>query len=187
LKITRHRRLLIALFVIIVGVLAGLAWLVWPESPPKNLTLRLKFVRSEVVVGNTKLLFRVEGADKYEILIQGCRYVSSNYLPPSDGREPADTLFDPFYFYTAREFHVDQPKSSPFNDEGSKLQAIVCVVVHESKFSKLRRVAKDALAFRKPFGFPFFSLAKFLWQSNERHCISHQVITSDVVTNAPPS
>lgn len=180
MKAIRHRRLLIALIVIVVGLLVGLAWLVWPESPPKDPTLRLKFVKSEVVDGKTKLLFRVEGAEKYAILIRGFRYLHDNDQP-----EPL-TLTVPVFtsLNREREFYADPPQYSPLNVEGWKLQANVSVMRSDHNLYALYGVIRYTWHIQKQSGSSVFSAAKLLWDY-PTHSVSEQTITSEVLTNVP--
>jgi hypothetical protein len=179
-KIIRHRRLLIALLVIIVGLLIGVAWLVWPERP-KDLTLRLKFV-SEVVDGP---LFRIEGADKYEIFVKGYAYVQANAPPFSTNSIEFSFQNPPF---RSREIHADDLQAnSVISKEGWQMQADVMVLVPDDKFTTACDVIKDTWRMRKRIKTSIFSTAKFLWTGYPHmHVISEQIITSEVITNIPP-
>jgi hypothetical protein len=67
-----------ALIGVAVGVVVAVAWLVWPDRSPKNLKLRLKFLRTEVVDGKTKVLFEVQGAERYEFHVVAFVYFHRN-------------------------------------------------------------------------------------------------------------
>jgi lipopolysaccharide export system protein LptC len=178
LKISRHRRLLIALIVIVVGVLIGVAWLMWPEPTPKNLTL--KCVRSEVVDGKNKLLFRVEGAERYAIFIKSFLYLHGNAQPVFQGS--TFSLYG--YLETNRQFYADPPSYSHNNDQGWTMQANVCVVSKDKSLSKLCWVIRTTWSLRKRSPLSMFSIAKSLWKG-PTIVISEQIITSEVITNCP--
>src|SRR5262249_5645740 len=152
----------IALIVILVGVLVGLAWLVWPEPSPKNLKLRLKFLRTELVDGKTKVLFEVQGAEKYEIDLVAFIYFHRNH------GLPVNFVFKNRIVYTEPPQHDPEApqhwtEASFLNDQGWKVRADLEIILHESKFLKLPMVIKDTWEFRRSGG-SLFSIAKELWR-----------------------
>jgi hypothetical protein len=183
LKPVRHRRLLIALIVIIVGVLVGLAWLVWPGT---DLTLRLKLVRTGIEDGKTGVLFRVEGAEQYELHIENFRYLL--------GRKPASSLPSltldlgtrEFWATAAPEYYAD------VGDQGWQVQASVFVIGPAKKNIRkalwaIRNAWPEYRFWRrtaKPVS--FLSLAKSRWNYNGNLILSRQTITSELITNTPP-
>jgi hypothetical protein len=196
LKTIRHRRWLIALLVIIVGVLVGLDWLVWPEPPPKDLALRLEFVRGEVVDGNNKLLFRIAGADECEISITGLLYLNGPDCPPS--RETFDTLStikysilstnnsyllitNIHYMNASKEFYADPPLYSPYHAQ-VKLNAAVLIFLPETTLNRISRVMKDTWRLRRRNPTRLTSTVKMYWQARRA---TEQKITSDVIINTP--
>ncbi len=181
MKTIRHRRLVIALIVMLVGVLVGLAWLVWPEPSPKNLKLRLKFLRTELVDGKTKVLFEVQGAERYEIHL-----VAFIYFYRNDGFSVSHVFKNRIVYTEPPQHYPEAPQhwteASFLNDQGWKVRADLEIILHKSKFFKLPRVIKDTWEFRHSGG-SLFSIAKEFWRGVD----SRQVIdvyASDVITNA---
>lgn len=170
MKTIRHRRLLIALIVIIVGVLVGLVWLVWPERSER---LTLKFVRSEVIDGNSKLLFRLEGADQYRVFIKGFFYIHGD-----------DQTLVALNGQTGRQFYAE-PLLYSENGPITQMRAGVFVLVLDTNFSRFYWCIRDAWSLRKESKLPILSHAKSLWQRSVR-VVSNETITSDVFTNTPP-
>ena len=171
-----------ALIGVAVAVLVGVGWLVWPDRT-QDLGLRLKIVRYAVQDGTPGVLFRVEGAENYEILVTGYSFCPG-------GNSPHSTFG--IHNYTAgREFFVSDPQSyMDVGDKGWRLQADAWVLPsHQSKFSKLVAVTRDAWRARNA-GYDtihpsFFSTAKFFWNANSRHILSQQTLTSELITNTP--
>jgi len=164
--------------VIIAMVFLFVVWIVWPARH-KDLTLRLRFIRSEVVNGQTKLLFRVEGAEQYQIFIKGFLYIRGNDQPVQ--RYPF-SLHN--YQQIGRQFYADPPLYSHNNDQGWKMQAGVSVVAQDKSLTRLYDVIKTSWLFHKNQPLPIFSLAKVLWKLPTPP-MSEQVITSDLITNCP--
>lgn len=172
---------------ILAVVFLFVVWIVWPEQP-KDLTLHLKFVKSEVVDGKMQFWFRVEGAKKYEIYILSFNYIRGDAKPSPDLLDPVvgDMSLQPLII--GREFYAPHPRYSPLltNYEGCRLEADISIVkAHESKLSKVRRVITDTWKYRKQMG-GTLSTAKINWQLHPPQLISRQTITSDVITNIPP-
>jgi hypothetical protein len=175
LKITRKRWLLITLIVIMVGVLGCSLWLML-AGRPKDLNLRLKFVRSEVVDGKSKLLFRLEGADQYDIYIKGFFYLHGN--------NPQIRTLVALNGQNTRQFYADPLSLSENSDPITNLKAGVFVSVLDRNFSRGYWAIKDSWSLRKERKLPMFSLAKSLWKRPLR-AVYDGIITSDVITNAP--
>ena len=84
-------------------VLGCVGWVIWPERAP-NVRLRLKVVRNEIVDGNQRILFRVEGAELYEVYTTDSWYVRGGQLLPD---------FEILSFHNSvpgSEFFVDAPQ-----------------------------------------------------------------------------
>lgn len=176
-----------------VGLVVVVAWSVWPERH-KDLTLRLKFVRSEVVDGKPKLLFKVEGAEQYEVFINGFWYVHGD--DHSTPLIPNISLL-PDYLLKRRQFYADPPRYSPYyppstpNDQTWKMRCNAQVLVDDRKLSKLWWVAKNTWTLRQESHNSIVYVAKYLWRNSPRRNISEQtitseLITSDLTTNTPP-
>jgi hypothetical protein len=183
IRFSGKAKLRLAFIGIIVVLLLGLAWFLWLERP-KDLTLRLKVVRNEVVDGRSRFLLRVEGARPYEVDITSLRYLRGQDPSPPYG------TFSLHYYSSAREFFVDTPQYySSWGNQAWKLQADVVVLAPEKTLSKVNRVIKDT--WRLPKGLPKYgstprsrlALAKYLWQLNPKTVISKQVVTSELITN----
>lgn len=170
--------MLVALILMMVGLVIVVAWLVWPERP-KDLTLHLKFVRNEIVDGVPKLLFRVEGADKYEIMISRVYYVNAH----DRGEIPLSTFLPKEK--SERQFYADPPLYSGWN-----LQADVYVGRVDKKFSQhlsnfwwvMKKTWKD----RNKTKSSMFSLAKLYWQHHrmlEFTTLSEQKIGNEPIKN----
>jgi hypothetical protein len=165
-------------------VLVGVSWLLWPGP---ELTLRLKLVRTGIEDGKTAVLFRIEGAEQYELHIKNFRYLI--------GRKPAsrlpaftlDLVAREFWATAAPEYYAD------VGEQGWQVQASVFVVVPEKNnigkvFRVLRAARREYRFWRQgpsPVHVSFLSLAKSRWKANGNYVIE-QTITSDVITNTLP-
>lgn len=182
LNITRHRRLLIALLVIIVGVLFGLARLVRPRAP-EALTLHIKIVENGIVRGRRVIGFLVEGPDRYELEILSVNYLRTDRLSNTTTAISEMALSGDS---RARYFTVPEDGSDTTSAQACKLQVDVWVLAPHAKnqVRKLFEVTSDTWRFRKrDSSRSRFSLAKEFWKSG-RHIVSEQTILSEVITNA---
>lgn len=131
LKITGHRRLLITLIVILAGILFVAAWLVWPEPTPKDINLRLKFVGSGDLGGKAFGLFRVEGAERYDIIVKSYRCIRGTNVSPVN---PA------FACENFQMFRIFRVENQELINHGWQLQASVAVVEPEREVRQFLRL-----------------------------------------------
>jgi hypothetical protein len=165
-----------------VVVLVGLGWVLL-AGRPKDLKLRLKFVRSEIVNGTNKFLFKIEGADQHEVCVAGFWYVANEKLSSSNGVFAFTNYSRPIW---GRLFLVNAPQYSP-NAKGLRLQADVGVFSPDKNNpGKALRVIKDAWDDSSRDRLSYFSTAKAYWQNKAMGLISEQTLTSDLITNTPP-
>lgn len=166
-----------ALIGVAVAVLVLVGWLLWPEPTPKELTLYMQIVRSEVVNGKTNFLFRVEGAGKCPILINRIWYVDvyENSLPDPD-------ILDD---HVHREFCTGPPVHPP--DRGWKVRANAYVLRRNNVVSTLYWVTRDTWRLHSGGATQsVLSLAKTMWRGHSMTAINDEVITSELITNTPP-
>jgi hypothetical protein len=136
-----------ALIGVAVVAMVGLAWLVGPGTS-KDLTLRLKLVKTGIEDG-TPVLFRVEGAEPYEVHIKTLRYLLGQKHVSSLPSFTLDLGAREFWSAPATEYYAD------VGDQGWQLEANVYVVVPEkNNIGKVSRVLKDA--WREYFPSPLF-------------------------------
>jgi hypothetical protein len=137
-------------------------------------------VRHDLQGGKPGVIFRVEGAERYEILV-----TSYYFLPAHNSSQGTLGLHN---YTPGREFFVDGPQYH-IGDEGWRLKADVLVLTsNRSKFSKIVAVTKDTWRARS-VGYDsvhpsFLSTAKFFWQADSTRILSEQTLTSDVITNS---
>lgn len=174
----------------IVMVLIGSFWLLWPERK-KDLTLRLKYLNIGVENGKQVAFFRVDGANGYEVEVTGIRYLR-NYDP-----SPPYGAFSVHHYSQGRQFSAADPQYYKDLDHDHpdwtrwKLEADVSIIVHDKgNLAKFLRAIRDA--WRVSRGYrrdhskrpSFLSAVQYFWQANPKHVLSAQMITSDLITNS---